>query len=299
MDEILCLDANLSGLKNAIANYVIPYSKGIILVDPGPGSTLEHLRSSLANHHLNIEDVSHVLLTHIHLDHAGAAGWFARRGGRVYVHPVGAPHMSNPERLLASARRIYGDRMESTWGEFLPVSPAKLVEVEDGEEISIDEIRISALHTPGHADHHVSYLYRETCFCGDIGGVRKPGRLYLRLPFVPPETNLGKWRESLKKIQATGCKSVALTHFGIYKDAQAHLVLAMRFLDEIESWLEQVMPDIPDAGTLQGRYIAFLHNRGRSMDIDEATLTDYDNSSPAQMDASGLFRYWHKIRMGE
>ena len=299
MDKILCLDAHLSGLENAIANYAIPYSNGIILIDPGPGSTLEYLKSSLANHQLNIEDVTHVLLTHIHLDHAGAAGWFARRGAQIFVHPIGAPHLLNPERLLASARRIYGERTESTWGEFLPVPAANLINVGDGEEIAIDEIRVRALHTPGHADHHIAYLYGDTCFCGDVGGVRKPGLLYVRLPFVPLETNLPKWSESLKKILATGCEFVALTHFGIYRDAQVHLELALNNLEEIEQWLETVMPGIPDADTLQKKYITWLHERGRSLGVDEETLTNYDFSSPAQMGASGLFRYWHKVRMAE
>ena len=299
MDKILCLDAHLSGLENAIANYAIPYSNGIILIDPGPGSTLEHLKASLANQHLKIEDVTHVLLTHIHLDHAGAAGWFARKGAKIYVHPIGAPHLLNPEKLLASARRIYGDRTESTWGEFLPIPAAKLIEVQDGEEIDIDGNQIRALHTPGHADHHIAYLYEGTCFCGDVGGVRKAGKLYVRLPFVPPETNLPIWSESIKKILATGCASVALTHFGIYGDAQAHLEQALNSLEETEQWLETVMPGIPDVETLQEKYIIWLHERGRSLGVDEETLTNYDFASPARMGASGLFRYWHKVRMAE
>jgi glyoxylase-like metal-dependent hydrolase (beta-lactamase superfamily II) len=299
MSPVISLDIRLSGLKNAIAAYFIPYSGGVVLIDPGPGSTLETLKSSLADYHLEPENVTHVLLTHIHLDHAGATGWLAGKGAQIHVHPVGAPHMLNPEKLLASARRIYGDQLEKTWGDFLPVPVTNLKEVRDGEEIVIGELHISALYTPGHAEHHIAYVYQNTCFCGDVGGVRKPGRRYVRLPFVPPETHLGKWHSSLKRIMTIGCRSIALTHFGIYDDAPAHLDLASHCLDEIENWLELVMPEIPDVETLQERYITWLHERGRLLGLDEETLTSYDYASPAQMGASGLFRYWHKVRMGE
>ena len=299
MVPVISLDTRLSGLKNAIAAYLIPYSGGAVLIDPGPGSILENLKSSLADNNLKPENVTHVLLTHIHLDHAGASGWLAGKGAQIHVHPVGAPHLLNPEKLLASARRIYGDKLEKTWGEFLPVPITNLKEVRDGEEIVIGELYITALHTPGHAEHHIAYVYQNTCFCGDTGGVRKPGRRYVRLPFVPPETHLGKWRSSIKRIRATGCRSIALTHFGIYDDAPAHLDLASLYLDEIEKWLELVMPEIPDVETLQERYIAWLHERGRLLGLDEETLTSYDFASPANMGASGLFRYWHKVRMGE
>ncbi len=299
MDKVITIDTRLSNYENSIAAYLIPYSGGAILVDPGPGSTLETLKAVLAEHNLRPEQVSHVLLTHIHLDHAGAAGWFARQGAQILVHPVGAPHMQNPEKLLASSRRIYGDRMESTWGEFLAVPGDKLKVVLDGEVLDFGEVRIKALHTPGHAEHHICYLYEGTCFCGDIGGVRKPGWKYVRLPFVPPETNLEKWRESLKRLQAESCDSVAITHFGLFEDASAHLSMAREFLDEVDHWLETVMPTTPDVETLKDRYIAWLHERGRALKLDETTLTTYDFASPVQMGASGLFRYWHKIRMGE
>jgi glyoxylase-like metal-dependent hydrolase (beta-lactamase superfamily II) len=299
MDKIICIDTRLSAHENSIAAYLIPYSGGAILVDPGPGSTLETVKEALAVHHLTPAKVTHVLLTHIHLDHAGAAGWFARQGAKILVHPAGAPHMENPERLLASSRRIYGDRMESTWGEFLSVPKDKLVIPLDGEVFDFGEVRIKALHTPGHAEHHISYIFDGNCFCGDIGGIRRPGWKYVRLPFVPPETNLEKWRESLKRLQMESCDTVAITHFGIFEDASAHLTMAREFLDEVDQWLGSVMPTTPDVETLKDRYTAWLHERGHELKLDETTLTTYDFASPAEMAASGLFRYWHKVRLGE
>jgi glyoxylase-like metal-dependent hydrolase (beta-lactamase superfamily II) len=299
MDSVVCMDTKLSGYASSVASFLIPYSGGAVLVDTGSGSTQENLKSALSNLGLTPKQVTHVLLTHIHLDHAGAAGWLAAHGAQVFVHPVGVPHLLNPGKLIASARRIYGDKLEELWGAFLPVPAGNLAEVRNDAEIAIGELRIIGLHTPGHAEHHVAYVFQDTCFTGDVGGVRKTGPFYVRMPFVPPETHLGKWRNSLECIRQSGCQRLALSHFGIFADAPLHLAYASREIDAVEQWLETVMPEIPDAGTLQNRYISWLHERGKALGLSESTLLAYDFASPAQMGASGLFRYWHKVRMTE
>src|SRR5215210_3184438 len=133
--RIVTLDLNFQGRPQAIASYLIRNGDALVLVESGPGSTRAGLEAGLGREGLSPRDVTHLLLTHIHLDHAGAAGWLARQGADVYVHPVGAPHMLNPEKLLASATRIYGDRMDTLWGEFLPVPQEKLRVIGDGQEI--------------------------------------------------------------------------------------------------------------------------------------------------------------------
>lgn len=299
MASIYTIDLNFPDFASSIAAYAIPHADGAALVDPGPESTLESLAAGLAAHGLQPADVTHVLLTHIHLDHAGAAGWFAARGAQVLVHPAGAPHLLDPGKLLASARRIYAERMDELWGPFRPVEAARLTEVRDGAQIAVGGLRFTALHTPGHAEHHVAYLFEDACFTGDVGGVRMPGDLYLRLPFVPPETHLGRWRASLERIRAAGPRRLAPTHFGVYEDAAAHLDLARRLLDELEGWLEQVMPEVEDAAALYQRYVPWLHECGRRLGLDEAALTAYDRASLPRMAADGLFRYWHKVRLAE
>jgi glyoxylase-like metal-dependent hydrolase (beta-lactamase superfamily II) len=299
MASVICLDTKLSGHEGSVAAYLIPYSGGAVLIDAGPGSTQENLKFALANYGLVPGQVTHVLLTHLHLDHAGAAGWLAGYGAQIYAHPIGIPHLVNPKKLVASARRVYSDKLDELWGAFLPVPVAHLVEVRDEAEIAIGELRITGLYTPGHAEHHVTYVFQDTCFTGDVGGVRKQESLYVRLPFVPPETHLGKWRNSLERIRQTGCKRLALAHFGIYEDADVHLTFAGRVLDEVEQWLETVMPDVPDVETLQRIYVAWMHTRDHAMGLDESALLAYDLASPAQMGAGGLFRYWHKVRMAE
>ncbi|MCK7481666.1 MAG: MBL fold metallo-hydrolase [Candidatus Moduliflexus flocculans] len=162
----------------------------MVLIESGPGSTLAALEAGLAKEGLSSRDVTHVLLTHIHLDHAGAAGWLARQGAQVYVHPVGAPHMLNPEKLIASATRIYGERMETLWGEFLPVPQSPAHSPRTTRKRSSSGIcRFLPINTPGHAEHHYSYLFEDVCcYCGDVGGVRIPGYPYLRVPMAAART---------------------------------------------------------------------------------------------------------------
>ena len=292
------IDLNFMDRKGAIATYLLPHSGGAMLVDPGPESTLPALIAALRSCGLTPHDVTHVLLTHIHLDHAGAAGWFAGQAAQVYVHPVGVPHMLNPEKLVSSASRLYGKWMETLWGDIKPVPAPNLVEVQDEAEIAAGGLRIRGIHTPGHAEHHISYVCDEVIFSGDVGGVRFGKNSYVRLPFVPPETRLEKWRASLKRMLATGTTRIAPTHFGIYDDAQAHLTLTIQFLDEVEFWLEQNMPGIPDVETLSVRYADFLHVHGLAAGLDELALKVYAGGNPINFSASGLFRYWQKLRTG-
>ena len=294
--NVSTLDLNLPNRKDAIAAYLLPHSGGTMLVDPGPESTLPALTSALHIHGLTPRDVTHVLLTHIHLDHAGAAGWFARQGAHVYVHPLGVPHMLNPEKLVASASRLYGVSMERLWGDMKSVPAINLIEVKDEAEIVAGGMSIRVMHTPGHAEHHVSYIYDDLIFSGDVGGVRFGRNVYVRLPFVPPETNLEKWRASLKRMLASGSMRIAPTHFGIYDNAKEHLTLAGYFLDAVEAWLEQNIAHFPDVETLSVCYADFLHTHGLAAGLDESALKVYDGGNPINFAASGLFRYWQKVR---
>jgi glyoxylase-like metal-dependent hydrolase (beta-lactamase superfamily II) len=294
---VITLDLNFQGRKQAIAAYLIPYSDGLVLVESGPGSTLSTLETVLAEGGYTPNDVTHILLTHIHLDHAGAAGWLAHQGAEVYVHPVGAPHMLNPEKLLASASRIYGDMMDTLWGEFLPVPEARLRVAEDGEEIVIGKLRFTPVNTPGHAEHHYAYLFEDLCFSGDIGGVRIPGFPYLRVPMPPPELHLEKWRESIKKLQVLGFNRIAPTHFGIFDDPEWQLEQVLNNLDDTERWLEDVMPTEPPIEELRQMFTNWLEEQGRKMELSEKVYEAYTLANPLGMSADGLARYWKKFRI--
>src|SRR5215211_5826749 len=238
--RVITLDLNFQGRPQAIASYLIRNGDAVVLVESGPGSTLAGLEVGLAKEDLAFRDVTHLLLTHIHLDHAGAAGWLARQGAEVYVHPVGAPHMLNPEKLLASATRIYGDRMDSLWGEFLPVPEDKLHVIGDGERIVIGNLEFLPINTPGHAEHHYAYLFEDICFSGDVGGVRIPGYQYLRVPMPPPELHIERWHASIARLRKEKFSRIAPTHFGIFNDVVWHLNEVDKGLDSASRWLEEV-----------------------------------------------------------
>ncbi|MGC8855207.1 MAG: MBL fold metallo-hydrolase, partial [Anaerolineae bacterium] len=220
---VITIDLNFQGKNQTIAAYLIRHPDGAVLIESGPASTLVGLQAGLAEWGLSTRDVTHVLLTHIHLDHAGAAGHLARQGAEIIVHPVGAPHLINPEKLLASAVRIYGEMMGPLWGETLPVLAEKVRVVQDSEEIAIGPLRFVAINTPGHAEHHYAYQFEDLCFSGDVGGVRLPGYPYLRVPMPPPELHIERWRESLKRLRQLDIQRIAPTHFGIFDNPRWQL----------------------------------------------------------------------------
>ncbi len=296
-NSVITLDLNFQGKSRAIASYLIRDGDAVVLVECGPGSCLAGLEAGLRTNGLSLPDVTHVLVTHIHLDHAGAAGRLSRYGAQVYVHPVGAPHLLNPEKLLASAARIYGDRMESLWGEFLPVGRDQLHVVEDAEEIRIGNLRFAALSTPGHAEHHHVYLFEDICFSGDVGGVRIPGYPYLRVPMPPPELHLEKWRASLNRLRQQKFTRIAPTHFGMFDDPEWQLREVEQGLDAAERWLEQVMPADPPVEELRARFTEWMEAQGREQGLDPEVIKSYGLANPLGMSADGLMRYWKKVRM--
>lgn len=295
---VITLDLNFQGRKQAIASYAIPHSSGLVLVESGPGSTLPALQAALAKEGYSPADVTHVLLTHIHLDHAGAAGWLARQGADVYVHPVGAPHMANPEKLLASATRIYGDKMDSLWGEFLSVPEDRLKIAEDAQKIIIGNLHFLPINTPGHAEHHYAYLFEDVCFSGDIGAVRIPGYPYMRFPMPPPELHLEKWRESAKRLRQEKFDRIAPTHFGIFDDAEWHLNELEKNLDAVSRWLDEIMPADPPIEELREKYRAWMKEQATEAGLSEQAIETYLLANPLDMSAAGLQRYWKKFRTG-
>ena len=296
--RVVTLDLNFQGRTQAIAAYLIRSGDAAILIESGPGSTLTGLEATLANEGLSASAVTHVLLTHMHHDHSGAAGWLARQGAEIYVHPVGAPHMLNPEKLLASATRIYGDRMDSLWGEFLPVPQDRLHVAEDAKEIVIGNLRFLPINTPGHAEHHYAYLFEDICFSGDVGGVRIPGYPYLRVPMVPPELHLERWHESTKRLRREKFKYIAPTHFGIYDDPEWQLREVDKGLDEAERWLEKTMSEDPSPPiqAMRDSFGEWMIEQATEMGLSEDVLNAYALANPPGMSADGLLRYWQKVK---
>lgn len=294
--RLYTLDLNFMGMPGTIAAYLIPHRNGAVLVECGPGSTVEGLQAALAVHRLTVKDITDVFLTHIHLDHAGAAGWLARQGATIHVHPNGAPHLLDPEKLLSSAARIYGDAMQTLWGEFLPVPQERLSVMSDGEIVTVDGISLRAIDTPGHADHHYVYLFDDVCLSGDIGGVRVGGLRYLRLPMPPPELNLEKWRSSLARLEELDFQRIAPTHFGVYADRDWHLAAIRSELEQVEAWIEATMPASPSIEELTARFAEWTGRRVEQAGLDTQNIQTFELANPSWMTPQGIQRYWRKYR---
>src|SRR5260221_10479289 len=220
-------DLDFMQLPRIIATAVVHGKGGVVLIDPGPTSTLPRLRSTLATAGIAMSDVTTVLLTHIHLDHAGATGTLVKElpGLRVYVHEKGAPHMANPEKLVASATRLYGTEMDRLWGEVLPVPSASMSVLQGGERMAVGNRMFDVAYTPGHASHHVSFFDRDSgvAFVGDTAGVRLMGGGFVMPPTPPPDIDLEAWQVSLDRIERWRADTLLLTHFRSSSPVRPHL----------------------------------------------------------------------------
>ncbi len=290
------IDLLFRGSDRVIATAVLLGPDGVTLVDPGPTSCLPVLEDGLKQRGLTLRDVRALLLTHIHLDHAGAAGSIVERvpAIRVYVHERGAPHMTDPTKLLASATRLYGEQMDTLWGAFLPVPAANLQVLEGGERIEAAGTTLQVAYTPGHAKHHVSYLDETAgvAYVGDTGGIRVSGD-YLLAPTPPPDIDLAAWRESLDVIAAWQPVSLFLTHFGVVTGAKAHLA---RFRGTLATQAEAVRQSLSAGSTDAERMRVFVEQMRRevrqAMPEHEARATEL--AAPFDQLWQGLARYWSK-----
>ena len=248
-----------------------------VIVDPGPESTMDTLLAELGDF-----VPARILLTHIHLDHAGAAGALAQRWPdvEVWVHERGARHMADPSRLVASAERIYGDDMERLWGSMQPVPEARMRVLSGGERLGPWRVE----YTPGHASHHVSYLHEPTgtALVGDVAGCRI-GDGPILPPTPPPDVDREAWHESLRKVAEWSPERIAITHFGTWDDVSEHLETMHA---ELERWAEVSKRTDEDA------YAAAIEEEMRTKTSDPAVAEAFLGAMPPKMLWAGWARYW-------
>ena len=285
------------GRPRVIAAAVVRSAAGVALVDPGPASCLETLRAALAGAGIAIADVRALLLTHIHLDHAGAAGSLVRENPdiRVYVHERGAPHMIDPSKLLASAARLYGDALETLWGPFLPVPEANVRALAGGERIAAADRAFEVVHTPGHASHHVSFFDRDSgvAFVGDVAGVRTGRALFVLPPTPPPDVDVEVWAESIELVRRWRASTLFVTHFGAHEDPDAHLDALRTHLPAMAGIARACIEAGGGAADQQNRFVDELRVYvERRIPAGEAGL--YDAAAPLDQCWLGLARYWRK-----
>lgn len=296
--QIHPLDLQFLGAPQAIASFLILGPGGPILIETGPGSTRPTLERELGRFGITPAQVRDVLVTHIHLDHAGAAGWWARQGATVHVHHVGAPHLIDPERLLASARRIYGDDMDRLWGEFLSAPAERVHALHDGDVVEAGGLRFQAHDTPGHARHHLVYQLDDVAFTGDLAGVRRPGHAHLRLPTPPPEFDLEAWQASAERMRAQRFRCLYLTHFGPVADADSHWARVLSLLPEFAGRVHTGLEAGLDREAIVAGMERWEQSRLEAEAVPASEWPIYANIGPSGMSVDGVLRYWKKREGG-
>ena len=297
------LDLNFQSRPRVVAAVILHDVAGVSIVDPGPSSTLPTLGRALDQAGIALNDVTTLLLTHIHLDHAGAAGTLVALNPKlkVYVHERGAPHLVDPRKLVASATRLYGDAMDRLWGpmQSVPESAIRILTGDGTERITAGGRMLDVAYTPGHASHHVSYFNADTglAFVGDTGGVKLQPNGYALPPTPPPDIDLEAWRTSLTRIAAWRPDTLFLTHFGPVAPAEPHLA---EFRDHLERIAGLVKTSLGQPGLsedddatreawFKDQVLKELRTR-----VTDAEARDYETAGRFDLNWRGLARYWRK-----
>jgi glyoxylase-like metal-dependent hydrolase (beta-lactamase superfamily II) len=272
------LDLRFQGAERVIGAYLLDTDDGPALFDCGPSTCIPRLKEALGERGLGLHDLQHLLLSHIHLDHAGAAGALVREHPdlRVHVSEVGAPHLVDPSRLERSARRLYGETFDSLWGELAPVPEAN-VEVVGDRVLGLD-----CFPSPGHANHHVCYLAADgTLYAGDATGVRIQPAAFVMPPTPPPEVDLEAWSATLDEIERRAPERLALVHFGVADDPERHV---QELRDRLAEWAARV-----ERGLTEDEFV-----EAARAEVPPAEAPVYERAMPIWQSYAGLRRYWEK-----
>lgn len=279
-----CIDLLHLGQSRVLAAWLLPGSEPA-LVDCGPSTCIDELKAGLAKHGLALTDIRHLLLTHIHLDHAGAAGTLVREhpGLRVHVSEIGAPHLLDPSRLERSARRLYGDTFDTLWGELAPVP-------EGNVEIARDRAAgLAVFPAPGHASHLIAFVAEDgSCYPGDAAGVRIMPAEYIAPVAPPPDVDLEGWERTLDELEQHA-QRLFLPHFGLVEDADEHLA---RMRERLGVWSARVR----DGASVESFEESGEHELEDG--ADPATAESYRCAAPFFHSWQGLRRYWDKQAEG-
>ena len=287
------LDLQFLDLEHAVASYLVETGAGPVLIESGPHSTYTQLVSAVEKVGYSIDEIKHVFLTHIHLDHAGAAWQLAQNGAQIYVHPIGVRHLVDPSKLMASARMIYKDDMDRLWGEMRPIEETKITAVGDNEVIKIDETEFLSLHTPGHAKHHIAWQVKDVIFTGDVAGV-KIGQGLVQPPCPPPDINLEYWLSSIERLRNAKASTLFLTHYDRITNIDEHLT---ELESTLTSWAGFVRSKWNEGLTndeIIPLFIDYTNKQLEANSLNQLAIDQYQAANPSWMSVAGLVRYWSK-----
>ncbi len=286
------------GEHEIVGSYLLAGDNDLAIIDPGPGSMLEPLLASIREAGFEPRDVTHILATHIHLDHTGGAGSLMRHmpKAQVYVHSLGAPHLLDTSKVVASATRIYGERMQLLWGDIEPVPYERLRIIDDGDILNIAGRSLNVYYAPGHAVHHVIFFDAQSgeLWAGDVAGVRLPGIDYVRPPTPPPDLDLEAWSASMDLINRLQPTVAYMGHFGATTSVPAHLD---RLREKLYAWGEFVLAAMR-SGHSEAEIISLLiaHTEPELQQAagNAHALKRYEIATNYAMTVQGYMRYWRK-----
>jgi glyoxylase-like metal-dependent hydrolase (beta-lactamase superfamily II) len=287
------IDLQFQGNERTIAAFLIETSQGPILLETGPHSTFSTLQKAIEKIGFDYKDIKHVFLSHIHLDHAGAAWAFAKEGAKIYVHPFGAGHLADPSKLMDSARRIYQDKMDILWGEMHAIDKELIITPQDFEVFTIGNIQLKAWFTPGHAAHHIAWQLDNQLFSGDIAGVHiDNGPVVAPLP--PPDIDLELWQNSINLLRKINPESFHLTHFGEIKNINPHLDLLEQNIYTLAEWIKTHLLAGETIEQMTPKFDTFVGNELKKLGLNAVEVAQYQAANPAWMSVAGLARYWKR-----
>ena len=285
------IDLHFQGQPGIIAAWLIKTANEYALIETGPGSCLPALLQGLSEHGLNARDISKVLVTHIHLDHSGGAGWWAQQGAQVFVHPRGAQHIIDPAKLIDSATRIYGDQMQALWGDILPAPAERVTILNEGDRVTVGDVELIAWDTPGHARHHHAFVMGDVCFTGDVAGVRLPGCDYISVAAAPPQFEPDAYVASVERLLAANFRTLCLTHFGTVDDPRSHLTTYARRIREVHQQVAGWKAEGLSSSEIVERYRDIEHQRAIAAGTTESDWQRYEGSNGTAMCANGVELY--------
>lgn len=294
--RIHTLDLKFLGIPGLIASYLIENGGEFALIEAGPGSTLETLRAAIRSAGVDETAIKKVFVTHIHLDHAGAAGWWALQGATIYCHPNAARHLIDPSKLIDSARLVYAEKMEALWGDILPAPAERVVVLQDNEAVKIGDVEIIAWDTPGHARHHHAFVVGDVCFTGDVAGMRLEHSRYLSVTAAPPQFDPVAYVQSLDRLSAAGFKSLYLTHFGRVDDVEWHLATYRQRVTDV---YERVAAGCREGISVEEnrlRYAEAEHEIAMQVGVSEELWQKGEGANVTSMCADGVRLYCDKAK---
>lgn len=290
--KIHTLDLNFS-MHDVIASYLIDTGDEPVLIETGPDSVFNELVNNLKKHGLKPGDIKRVLVSHIHLDHAGSAWRLAEQGATIYVHPFGLRHLIDPSKLLASARMIYKDEMEQLWGKVQPIPKEKVRPAENNKILKIGETEIRIFETKGHASHHNIFMIKDALFTGDTGGIKIRNGPVIP-PTPPPDIDIEQWQKSITFMRVLQPKRVYPTHFGEHTEVNNYFnELESRLLD-FSKWGLEMLKNGKSDEEIARECDTMIKNTLQDVGASTELIRAYELADPFWMNAGGLLRYWRK-----